>query len=151
MSHGVEFPSNLSPTSRKYTMGQYPSTTFESLSGISNRIVYGNVRSSSRLSMVFDYLSAANARKLLDCYNDVMKGTDGFVDFENADALKGNSTQGQDKRLIPYFSEDKEVNIDVDLHWKFEKPPTVTSHYMDRYSVTIDLISVVPASQAYTA
>ena len=150
MSHGKTFPAGLFPTSRKYTMGQYPSTRFETLSGISNRILYGNVRTSSRLSMSFDYLTATEAERLLDVYNDVMKAKDGFIDFSDANALKGHSTQEADQKLIPYFSEDKTVNVNVDLHWTFDKPPTVTSHRMDRYSVSIDLISVVPASQAYT-
>ena len=92
----------------------------------------------------------AEAERLLDVYNDVMKAKDGFIDFSDANALKGHSTQEADQKLIPYFSEDKTVNVNVDLHWTFDKPPTVTSHRMDRYSVSIDLISVVPASQAYT-
>lgn len=156
MTHGHAFPS-ISPTRRKYTMGEYPSTTFESLSGIKTRIVYGNVRSGSKLSMFFDYMTATQAKQFVVLYDTVMKDEKAYIEFPynaddntGAESLKGPDTGVlADRDLVPYFKEDKTVNLSVDLHWKFDKPPVVNSYHNNRYSVTVDLISCIPAPTVY--
>jgi hypothetical protein len=65
----VDFPA-VKPSSRSFSPGEYPSTTFESLDGTKTHLRYGNKRVNATLTLTFSNISDADAGLILANYDD---------------------------------------------------------------------------------
>ena len=96
----MAFPTSLQPTGRTYSPGNYQIKTFKSQNGQEVRILYGNERTETKLSLSYTNIGDASAELFLDHYDEV-KGT--FNTFtipdnalagwlSNSDALRPEAT-----------------------------------------------------------
>ena len=119
------FPS-IKPTSRSYTPGNYPSTSFESLDGTKIHIRYGNKRVNATLSLGFSNITDAQTYEILENYRQVNSVWD-YVTFSSANGTAGVGSTN----LSNYFKESGSGLI-----WRFSKPPSVTSTFKGRSNVS---------------
>ena len=134
------FP-NLKPSSRTFTPGKYPSTTFESLDGTKTHLRYGNKRVNATLTLGFSNISDGAAGLILAHYDDVMSeynyvkftsdnGTAGIVDPNSGNFLtkeiEGDSGTGETR---------------LGLKWRYSSPPTVTSTFKGRSNVSCSFVA----------
>jgi hypothetical protein len=118
----VDFPA-VKPTSRKFSAGEYPSTTFESLDGTKTHLRYGNKRVNATLNLGFSNISDADAGLIIANYEDVMSEYD-FVRFKDENAAIGidSSFLKQEIRDNAGTGQTK-----LGLRWRYSRPPSVTS------------------------
>ena len=106
----------ITPTSRTFTPGTFPQTTFEAQNGATTVMRYSNKLVNSKLSLTFANITDAQAESILAHYIDVNSDWD-YVIFTNARALRGMAIDLQ-----------RRINGQPDgLRWRYMKPPQVTS------------------------
>ena len=139
------FP-EIKPTSRSYSPGEYPSTTFESLDGTKTHLRYGNKRVNATLQLSFSNIIDSEAAQILDHYEEVNSVWD-HVTFGNNDALVGVGfiqPNQYNQYLRNYMKEgDSKIRRAKDnsaanssgLKWRYDGPPTVTSVVPGRSNV----------------
>lgn len=125
---GIAFPS-LVPSQRSYDPGVFQETIFTAQNGAVVRMRYGNQRSSSRLSLQFQNISDYSASLILSNYVQVMQA-DNWVIFTASNVAAGAAVE-----MVPWITETNSA-----LHWKYEKPPTVTSVKPGLSSVSCEFI-----------
>ena len=118
----VDFPA-VKPTSRNFSAGEYPSTTFESLDGTKTHLRYGNKRVNATLNLGFSNISDADAGLIIANYENVMSEYD-FVRFKDENAAIGidSSFLKQEIRDNAGTGQTK-----LGLRWRYSRPPSVTS------------------------
>ena len=126
MTTAQPFP-DIKPTSRNFSPGEYPSTTFESLDGTKTHLRYGNKRVNATLNLGFSNITDGQVGLILDNYDDVMSVYD-YVQFTDANGSLGIEGAGSG-----YFLR-KEIHNDagtgetrLGLKWRYSQPPKVTS------------------------
>lgn len=72
------FP-ELIPSSRTYSPGEYPNTTFRSWNGSENRVRHSNVMLGSRLTLSFLYLPESEMLQIFQHYQDTLGGFLSFI------------------------------------------------------------------------
>tara|TARA_R100000353_G_scaffold160693_1_gene120448 strand:+ start:20755 stop:21165 length:411 start_codon:yes stop_codon:yes gene_type:complete len=125
-----KFPT-IKPTSRSYSPGQYPSTTFESLDGTKTHIRYGNKRVNATLSLGFSNISDADAALILANYEQVNRDWN-YVTFNRGFATAGVGSG----TLSNYFKESGSG-----LKWRYSGPPTVTSTFKGLSNVSCSFVA----------
>ena len=122
------------PTTRSFTMGDYPSKTYRSLSGTIFKRNFGNRQTGYRLDMTFKNIGdvtplktdSGAAKEILEHYEDVEGTFESFllpgVIFRGMDGLK-------DKIQKP-----------ADISWRYAEPPKVQSVQANVSTVTVRLI-----------
>ena len=137
MPQEIRFP-YITPSSRVYTAGVYPTKFFEAVNGSTTAIRYGNRRSKSRLSLSFQGVDERWANKILQCYADCMEKW-GYVRFNRGDdgaGGNGGAWEGVlNQNLIEGWYQENFVDASQ-TYWRFDGPPQVTSLYPG--TVTID-------------
>ena len=118
----VDFPA-VKPSSRSFSPGEYPSTTFESLDGTKTHLRYGNKRVNATLTLTFSNISDAEAGLIIANYENVMSEYD-FVRFKDENAAIGidSSFLKQEIRDNAGTGQTK-----LGLRWRYSRPPSVTS------------------------
>ena len=131
-----EFP-NIRPSSRSFTPGEYPSTTFESLDGTKTHLRYGNKRVNATLTLGFSNINDLEVGLILDNYDDVMSVYD-FVKFKDENAAVGidAGTYKQEIRDNAGTGQTK-----LGLRWRYDGPPQVTSVYLGRSNVECKFVA----------
>tara|TARA_R100000654_G_scaffold74470_2_gene108940 strand:- start:885 stop:1313 length:429 start_codon:yes stop_codon:yes gene_type:complete len=131
-----EFP-NIRPSSRSFTPGEYPSTTFESLDGTKTHLRYGNKRVNATLTLGFSNINDSEVGLILDNYDDVMSVYD-FVKFKDENAAVGidAGTYRQEIRDNAGTGQTK-----LGLRWRYDGPPQVTSVYLGRSNVECKFVA----------
>lgn len=131
-----EFP-NIRPSSRSFTPGEYPSTTFESLDGTKTHLRYGNKRVNATLTLGFSNINDSEVGLILDNYDDVMSVYD-FVKFKDENAAVGidAGTYKQEIRDNAGTGQTK-----LGLRWRYDGPPQVTSVYLGRSNVECKFVA----------
>ena len=132
----VDFPA-VRPSSRSFSPGEYPSTTFESLDGTKTHLRYGNKRVNATLTLSFSSISDADAGLILANYDDVMSDYD-FVRFKDENAAIGidGSFLKQEIRDDAGTGKTK-----LGLRWRYDGPPQVTSVYVGRSNVECKFVA----------
>tara|TARA_B100000902_G_scaffold273844_1_gene259743 strand:- start:185 stop:613 length:429 start_codon:yes stop_codon:yes gene_type:complete len=132
----VDFPA-VKPSSRSFSPGEYPSTTFESLDGTKTHLRYGNKRVNATLTLTFSNISDADAGLILANYDDVMSDYD-FVRFKDENAAIGidGSFLKQEIRDDAGTGQTK-----LGLRWRYDGPPQVTSVYLGRSNVECKFVA----------
>ena len=136
MTSSIPFPSVV-PSSRSYTPGNYPSTSFESLDGTKTHIRYGNKRVNATLSLGFSNITDAQTYEILENYRQVNSAWD-YVTFSSANGTAGVGSTN----LSNYFKESGSG-----LKWRYSKPPSVTSTFKGRSNVSCSFTACLDAPE----
>ena len=130
----ASFPTTVpTPTSRSYSPGTYPSTTFESLDGTKTHIRYGKNRTSATLTLGFSNITDAQAASILSNYEAVNSIWD-EVTFDGTNVIEGATTS-----LQTYFKEGSP------LKWRYSGPPRVTSVFSGISNVSCSFVACLDA------
>ena len=122
-------PTNLVPSTRSYSPGEYPQVEFEAQNGVKTVIRYGKYRTGSSLTLGFNNISDVDAATILQNYQDVNSVWD-EVTFNGTGVVEGASSEMQS-----FFVERTE------LKWRYDGPPTVTSVYPGRSNVECKFVA----------
>ena len=122
-------PTNLVPSTRSYSPGEYPQNEFQALNGVKTIIRYGKYRYNSTLTLGFNNIEDSDAAAILKNYEDINSVWD-EVTFSGTNVING-----ADSTLQSYFIERTE------LKWRYDGPPTVTSVYPGRSNVECKFVA----------
>lgn len=133
------FPS-MKPSARSFTMGDVPSTTYTSLSGVVFRRAYGNKQTGHTLNLTFKNVGdtselksgAGTAKEIVEHYNDC-NGT--FESFKLPDKIfdgMGSSLEGL-------------IQAPSDVKWRYAAAPSVQSVIGGVSTVSVRLIGELEA------
>mgnify|MGYP003114907399 CR=1 FL=1 len=122
-------PTNLVPSTRSYSPGEYPQNEFQALNGVKTIIRYGKYRYNSTLTLGFNNIEDSDAAAILQNYEDINSVWD-EVTFNGTGVVEGASSQMQS-----YFVERTE------LKWRYDGPPMVTSVYPGRSNVECKFVA----------
>ena len=122
-------PTNITPSTRSYSPGEYPQVEFEAQNGVKTVIRYGKHRTGSSLSLGFDNILDSDAAAILKNYEDINSIWD-EVSFTGTNVING-----ADSTLQPYFVEGS------GLKWRYDGPPEVTSVYPGRSNVECKFVA----------
>lgn len=121
-----DFPYDLRPTSRSFSPGDYPSTTFESLDGTKTHLRYGNKRVNATLTLGFSGITDSQVGSILENYDDVMSVYD-YVRFNattGALGIEGSPDYIYRQEIIDNYGSGK---TKAGLKWRYSQPPKITS------------------------
>jgi len=122
-------PTNLVPSTRSYSPGDYPQLEFEAQNGVKTVIRYGKYRTGATLTLGFDNISDVDAATILLHYQEV-QSVWGEVNFAGTGVI-----EGADSNIQSFFVER------VELKWKYDGPPQVTSVYPGRSNVECKFVA----------
>ena len=131
-----ELPSR-NPTTRVFTPGVIPQTTFEAQNGATSFVRFGSTPVNSKLTLTYQNTTEDTAYKFAKFYNKCIienhavkiSWTNKAVeDMQDADGLRQIVRGGEDG-----------------LQWLFEKPIEIEANLGGRYNVTINLIGTLIA------
>ena len=122
-------PTNVTPSTRSYSPGEYPQVEFEAQNGVKTVIRYGKNRTGSSLSLGFDNILDSDAAAILKNYEDINSIWD-EVTFSGTNVING-----ADSTLQSYLIERTE------LKWRYDGPPEVTSVYPGRSNVQCKFVA----------
>ena len=128
-------PTNLVPSTRSYSPGEYPQSEFQALNGVKTIIRYGKHRYSSTLTLGFNNISDVDAAAILQNYENINSVWD-QVTFNGTGVVEGAASQMQS-----YFVERTE------LKWRYDGPPTVTSVFPGRSNVECKFVACLDSPQ----
>ena len=122
----MAFPT-LTPSSRNFSPGDFPTKKFRSQSGSETRILYGSKRTGMKLSLGYKNISDANAELFLDDF-EAQKGT--YTAFAINEDLKGGWTGNSDA-------------LDSSDKWRYAGPPQVVQVKPGVSNVRVNLVGVL--------
>ena len=122
-------PTDLVPSTRNYSPGDYPQVEFEAQNGVKTVIRYGKYRTGATLTLGFDNISDDDAATILLHYEEV-QSVWGEVNFDGTGVIEGASSN-----ITSFFVERTE------LKWKYDGPPQVTSVYPGRSNVQCKVVA----------
>lgn len=133
------FP-GIVPTTRSFTMGDYPSKTYRSLSGTVFKRAFGNKATGYTLDLTFKNIgdtvqlrtNSGSAKDILDHYNTC----DGTFDTFN---VTTEVFTGMGSDLESLIRLDDQSNIG----WRYAEPPKVQSVKSGMSTVTVKLIGEI--------
>ena len=129
-----KFPA-IRPTTRTFTMGDYPSKTYTSLSGVIFKRAFGNRQTGYTLNLTFRNIGdtselrsySGTAKQIIDHYNSV-DGTYGKF------TLPDRMFAGMDDGL------ESLIQAPTDISWRYAAPPQVQSVKAGVSTVTVRLV-----------
>ena len=135
----ANFP-EIKPTSRRFRMGDIPSTTYTSLSGAVFRRAYGNKKSGYTLDLTFENISdttelrtnSGTTNAILNHYESV-NGT--FKSFSLTNTTFSGMGTGVRSR----------IKTPSNVKWRYSSPPEVRAVYNNISTVTVKLIAEIEA------
>ena len=122
-------PTNLVPSTRSYSPGDYPQLEFEAQNGVKTVIRYGKYRTGATLTLGFNNISDADAATILLHYEEV-QSVWGEVNFAGTGVIEGAASN-----ITSFFVER------VELKWKYDGPPQVESVYPGRSNVQCKFVA----------
>ena len=134
---GYDFP-KLTPSSRRYIPGTYPTSEFQGLNGAVTSIQYGNLPVDSSLEMTFTNITDDEASAIFENYRDVMSNRDedtgrcSWVDLTTAQPALAGMTNNALKI-------DVAQKVNEYLRYRYAEPPQITSVFPGRSTVSIKL------------
>ena len=108
-------PTNIVPSTRSYSPGDYPQVEFEAQNGVKTVIRYGKNRTGASLTLGFNNIADADAATILSNYEAVNSVWDN-VTFDGTGVIEGAASQMQ-----VFLKEG------TPLKWRYDGPPEVTS------------------------
>lgn len=116
----------LVPTTRRFTVGVYPTKTYRALDGTSYRRSFGNKPAGFGLDLTYRNITDDTAALILEHYHETFAG---FRRFPLSDAL----LSGMSLNLQLY------VRSPFNIAWEYSAPPEVESVYNNLSSVSVQL------------
>ena len=141
MASPISFPENLRPSSRSYSPGDFPSSTFQSLDGTKTHLRYSNKRVDATLSLGFSNITDEQAFQILENYRLVNSVWD-YVTFNQDSGLAGVGGDGNTMpdgslgNLAAYIDE-----APSGLKWRYSSPPSVTSVFPGISNVSCSFVA----------
>tara|TARA_R100001463_G_scaffold67420_1_gene120920 strand:- start:354 stop:776 length:423 start_codon:yes stop_codon:yes gene_type:complete len=132
----VNFPSDLSPSSRSYTAGEYPQAVFEAQNGAKSVIRYGNKQVNAKLTLGFTNISDENVMSILDNYKDVNSEWE-YITFAKTKGLQGIESNDLSTTIRVGTSN----YLESGLRWRYSAPPSVTSVQPGINNVTCSFVA----------
>ena len=138
---GHVFP-NIAPTQRTYTPGVFPMREFQGLNGAVTELQYGSKEVDSKLEMTFQNITDDEAMLIFENYLTVSNGRvsrTGEQDYVLLDppsshpVLAGIGNEELRDRIA-----ERPLN-NAPLRYRYAGPPTITSVFPGRSSVTVEL------------
>ena len=129
------FPSDIKPTSRSFTPGNFPQTEFIAQNGAKSVIRYGNKQVDAKLTLNFNNITDEQAFQILENYREV-NSVYNFVTFNSESGLAGigktghTTPDGSLGNLAAYVDV-----VPLGLRYRYDGPPTVTSVFPGRSNV----------------
>ena len=123
----MAFPS-LTPTTRQFTPGDFPSKRFSAQSGAEVRILYGSRRVNATMRLAYNNVTDANVESFLDDYSDQL-GT--FRTF----TLPPAAFEG-------WSGVSSKIDAPSGTRWRYDSEPQVQSVRPGISSVTVSLRAV---------
>tara|TARA_R100001224_G_scaffold79852_1_gene49867 strand:- start:52 stop:474 length:423 start_codon:yes stop_codon:yes gene_type:complete len=130
------FP-KMTPTTRDFTMGDYPSTTYRSMSGVIFKRSFGNKQTGYELNLTFKNIGdtiefrtgCGTVQKILNHY-EIVDGTfEGFTVPDIVFSGMGTTNGGL----------KSSIQAPPNILWRYAKPPKVTSVITNLSTVTVSL------------
>ena len=130
----------MRPTTRSFTMGDFPSTTYRSLSGAIFKRSFGNVQTGYKIDLVFKNIGddteirsgSGTALKIINHYNAAKGSLESF-------ALPGATFAGMEASL------EGKIQAPANIKWRYAKPPKVQSVQAGISTVTVSLVGEIEA------
>ena len=122
-------PTDLVPSTRSYSPGEYPQNEFQALNGVKTIIRYGKRRYNSTLTLGFNNISDVDAATILLHYEEVQSVWD-EVNFAGTGVI-----EGAESNIQSFFVERAE------LKWRYDGPPQVESVYPGRSNVQCKFVA----------
>ena len=135
MANSRFFP-NIKPASRSYTPGTYPQTEFVAQNGAKTVLRYGNKKVDAKLTLGFTNITDSQANEILDLYEEVNSDYD-YIIFSLPNAMAGI----EDNSLLFKQVGANEDGSAVELRYRFDGPPTVTSVRPNRSNVQCKFVA----------
>ena len=135
----MAFP-NIRPTTRSFTMGDYPSKTYRSLSGVTFRRSFGNKQTGYTLDLQFKNIGDQNelkqysgtTREILQHYIDMDGTLDSF-------SVPYRVFVGMDDKVEALIKNPSNIK------WRYAESPTVQSVQPGVSTVTVKLVGELEA------
>lgn len=135
----------IKPSSRRFTIGDYPTKTFRSLSGAIVKRSFGNKASGYRLELTFENVGQPVVVAIYDHYHGQKGVTNGFSipaslfsGYDQDQNVLPNNGQ-YDNRIIGRIKDNPGIT------WFYEQAPEVESVTLALSNVTISLIGELVA------
>ena len=145
----IAFP-YITPSSRVYTAGKYPTKIVDFQNGAQSAIRYGNRRSQSKLQLKFENVEERWAREILTCYKRVNENWN-YVRFNKGDDMnlpdrdRGGAWEGvEDDRLVSEWYQENFEDASK-TYWRFAEPPTITSVTRGIVNISCSFVSYLDA------
>lgn len=135
----MSFP-NIRPTTRSFTMGDYPSKTYRSLSGVTFRRSFGNKQTGYTLDLQFKNIGDQNelkqysgtTREILQHYIDMDGTLDSF-------SVPYRVFVGMDDKVEALIKNPSNIK------WRYAESPNVQSVQPGVSTVTVKLVGELEA------
>ena len=142
MTIAKPFPAQLTPSSRSYKSGAYPSVNFESLDGTKTHIRFGNKPIGATLTLGFSNITDDEAALILGNYYEV-NSVWNYVTFQAGGVTGGiKDTAATAKTLTKQITEQDKL---YGGRWRYASPPTVTSTFPGRSNVSCSFVACLDA------
>ena len=139
MATGHPFP-DITPSSRAYTPGVYPTKEFQGLNGAVTTLQYGRRWVDSKLEMTFNNISDAKADLILTNYMEANNGLDsdtGERDYVLLPDTQTGAMDGVSKGTL--LKQMAERGSQASLRYRYATPPVITSTFPGRSTVQVEL------------
>ena len=141
----ANFPS-IKPTSRNFTLGEYPTKIYRSLSGKTVRRSFGNRPFGATLELTFENVDETVLSLVYAHYHGQRGNTEGF--FLSNETLAGldssSNTFAQLKAGDPYIILQQAgigSGSPTTMLWFYESAPEVESKYRNLSTISVKLVS----------
>jgi len=141
----ANFPS-LKPTRRNFTLGEYPTKIYRSLSGKTIRRSFGNRPYGATLELVFENVSEDALAAIYSHYHGQLGNSTGFAlsDEALAGLTAGTNTTRQLKAGAPFIVL-QQLGIgsgsSSEMLWFYDEAPQVESTYRNLSTISVKLSS----------
>ena len=146
----VSFPS-IKPSSRSFSPGEFPQTTFEAQNGAKSFIRYGNKRVNATLDLSFTNITDVKAAEIVKKYIDVASDPTKYLWFNRFNGTAGlDSSSGVSHQLDDYIKGYDDENYaslanedpsSGGLRWRFSGPPKLQSSVPGYSNVTCSFVA----------
>lgn len=125
--------SKIVPTTRSFTLGDYPTKTYRSLSGVIFKRAFGNKQTGYTLDLTFKNVKDAVAVAISKHYVDVDGTYGGFT-------MPDRTFNGMDNSL------EALVQAPSGIKWRYAEPPKVQSVQPGFSTITVKLVGELSVS-----
>ena len=140
----VFFP-YIEPSSRSFSPGEFPQTTFEAQNGAKSFIRYGSKRVNATLNLGFTNITDVNAALIIRKYTEVAGDPTKYLVFNALNGTAGISYSKEEAHYLDDYIkgyDDESYNLSNEkpssggLRWRFAGPPKLQSSVPGYSNVT---------------